>query len=206
MAAIDLGGMAFVGFETYKTVQLSSGGSVQIDFPGKDGKTAPPQPLAPGRRVAVWPGDEGDVDFAQKLQSSGKFETVVGPASVGRILADAKQPSDLKQMTDQEQSDAFSAVCRSAKVDLVFGSRSLGTSSNTNSFSMSRATVTAKADLLGYSCAQHTIVWRDQIALVMNLGGNSTQSSSSELNQAVADAWADRVFEAMGQVPALKSS
>jgi hypothetical protein len=47
-------------------------------------------------------------------------------------------------------------------------------------------------------------VKRDQIILVMNLGGGST-SSSSELNKAAADAWTDRIFAAMAAASARAS-
>jgi len=196
MGVVGVGMGAFSGFEMYKSVQLASGGSVEIEFPGKDGKTSPPQPLAPVRRVAVWPGDEGDVAFAQRLQGSGRFATVVAPASVFQILTDVKGSADLKLMTEEEEGKVFDTLCQRSKVELVLASKSLGASTNDNAFSFSRATVTAKADLLAYSCSQRAIVWRDQIILVMKLGGGST-SSSSELNKAGADAWADRIFSAM---------
>ena len=204
MPLIGAGMAAFSGFEMYKSVQLAGGGSVDIEFPGKDGKTNPPQSIAPVRRVAVWPGDEGDVHFAERLQSSGKFSVVIAPASVSRILSEAKQPADLKQMTEQEQGEAFEAVCHRGRVDLVFGARPLGASTDTNAFSFSRANVTYKADLLGYSCTMKTIVWRDQIALVVNLGGSVP--NTGEMNKAASDAWADRVFEAMGGPPAKRTA
>lgn len=199
MPLVGVGMGALTIFQTYKTVQLAGGGSVEIAFPGKDGKTAPVQPLAPVHRVAVWPGDEGDVHFAERLQGSGKFASVVAPASSARILTEAREPVDLKQMTQQEQGVALDALCRRAHVDLVFGSIALGASENDNSFSFSSANVTYTSDLIGYSCAEHTIVWRDHIALIIHVGGSV--SSTSEMNRAGADAWAERVFAAMGSAP-----
>ena len=151
-------------------------------------------PLPAFRRVAVWPGDEGDVRFAERLQSSARFSSVAAPAAVSAILADAKTPIDLKQLTEQEKAEAFELVCKRAKVEFVFAAVSLGASENNNSFSFSRANVTYTADLLGFSCAQHQIVWRDQMALVLDVGGSV--SNASEMNRAGGDAWADRVLQA----------
>jgi hypothetical protein len=190
-------GMAASGFMAYKTIQLAGGGSLEIEFPGKDGKTVPPQPLPAFRHVAVWPGDEGDVRFAERLQSSARFSSVVAPAAVSAILADTKTAVDLKQLTEQEKGEAFDRVCQRAKVEFIFASTSQGASENSNSFSFQRANITYTADLLGYSCAQHKIAWRDQMALVIDVAGSV--SNTAAMNRAGADAWAERVFQAMGE-------
>src|SRR3954467_7381407 len=63
--AVEAATVGVAGFSIYKTVQTTSGGSVQIAFPGKDGKQSPAQPLPTMRRVAVWPHDQGNVHFAE---------------------------------------------------------------------------------------------------------------------------------------------
>jgi len=199
IAAIPLiayGGMAVSGFMAYKTVQLAGGGSVAIEFPGKDGKTAPPQPLPAFRRVAIWPGDEGEVKFAERLQSSARFAAVVAPAAMSAVLAEDKTPIDLRQLTEQEKGQAFDRICAREKVEFIFAATTEGASSNSNMFSFSAANVTYTSDLFGYSCSQHQIVWRDKMALVVKAAGSV--SNSSEMNQAGADAWSERVFQAMG--------
>jgi hypothetical protein len=197
---IGVGMAAFSGFEMYKSIQLQGGGSVRIEFPGKDGKPSPPPPLEEFRRVAVWPSDEGNVRFAERLRSSGRFAEVVAPAAVSEILASGKVQFDLRQLTEAEQGDAFELVCRRAKVEFVFGSVARGASSNDNGFSFSRANITYIADLLGYSCTRKKIVWRDQIALIVELG--SSMGNTSEMLHASGDAWADRVLTARGEVTA----
>jgi hypothetical protein len=184
-----------VGLSTYKLVQTESGGSVGIDFPkGKDGKVLPPQPLTPVSRAAVWPGDAGTVRFAEKLGQAGL--KVSPPATVLAKLADLHPTVDLNQVTEAERDEAFDAVCKRLGVELVFAARSLGTSSDSNTFSLSRATVTSKADLLAYSCARKQIVWTDQIVLVVELGASHTPTSS-EIAQVGGDAWAERVLIAI---------
>jgi hypothetical protein len=194
MPVLSLGMAAFSGFETYKTVQLANGGSLSIEFPGKDGKTAPPAPIPKATRIAVWPGDEGDVHFADRLGAAGL--QVSSPATVAAALAVEKLPAALKDMTLADQAEAFAAACRRTRAELLFASVSEGTSSNTNSFSFSSANVTLKARLLAFSCAAHGTIWQDEIVLVLVVGGKTP--SGHEINVAASDAWADRVLQAMG--------
>lgn len=200
MPLISVGVTAFQGFEMYKSIQLQGGGSIKVEFPGKGGKPAPAPALAPVRRVAIWPANEGNVQFAERLQRSGRFSQVLAPAAVLPILADLKIASDLRQLTEEEHGAAFGRICHQTKVEFLFASVAHGASSTDNSFSFSRANVTYSADLLGYSCTQQKIVWRDQIALVIELG--SSVPNTSEMLHASGDAWADRVFEAMGALTA----
>ncbi len=181
------------GFEAYKVVQTSTGGSIHVGFVGQDGKENPPQPLPTVRRVAVWPSDEGNVRFAEKLSASGRFD-VTPPARVAVILAGAKMATDLTQLTEREQVDAFETVCQESHADLIFASRALGSSVNANTFSLSRANTTSRADLFAFSCAKRSIIWRDQIALVIDLG--EKVPSTAEIAQAGGDAWAERVMQA----------
>jgi hypothetical protein len=186
---------AAVGLTTYKTVQVvSGGGTFKVGFPGKDGKDAPLMPLPPVKSVAVWPGDQGDVMFAQKLSETRRFQ-VSSPASVSGVLTNKKITADRKLLTEQEQAAAFAVVCDETHAELIFASRNLGTTSNENFLSLSRANVTYQGELLGFSCAQKSGVWREQVALIVEVGGKSPPTAE-ELNQAAAQALVDRVIQA----------
>lgn len=186
-----------VGLSTYKLVQTESGGSVGVDYPkGPDGKVKPPGALAPAVRLAVWPGDESTVRFAEKLEQVGRFK-VTAPATVTARLADVNVPADLNKMTDGERDGAFDIVCKRFGVELVFAERGRGIRQNTNMLSLSRATVTSDIDFLAYSCASHALVWTDHMTLVVGLS-ESHQPTNSELAEVAGDAWADRVMQAMG--------
>lgn len=192
--ATSVAGLGVAGFGMYKAVQLSSGGSVKIGFAtGPDGKKKPPEPLPAGRRVAVWPGSGGEVEFSEHLQRSGRFD-VVPPATVARTLAAGHYSTDLKQLTDGEMSAEFQHVCNAKHVDFVFADRDLGISTNDNMWSLSRANVTAKSDLFGYGCHQQSIVWRDQIIIVMEVGGHT--EATPEVQRIAGDAWAERLLSA----------
>ena len=191
--AASAGIAAYSGFTVYKSVQLTSGGSVSVASQGKDGKAAPAQPLPVVRRVAVWPENEGEVLFSEHLTKSGRYD-VTPPARVSVILADAKIPRNLNELTQAEQTTAFNTVCKVSGAEMIFADRTLGTSADQKNFSLSRANITSTVELLAFSCAQQTMVWRDQMALIVELGGKVP--STGEMMQVAADAWADRVMQA----------
>ena len=191
--AASAGIAAYSGFTVYKSVQLTSGGSVSVAFEGKDGKAAPAQPLPLVRRVAVWPENEGEVIFAERLTKSERYD-VTPPGRVSSILMDAKITRNLNELTQAEQTNAFNTVCKVSGVEMVFADRTLGTSSDQNNFSLSRANITSTVELLAFSCAEQKMVWREQMALIVELGGKVP--STGEMMRVAADAWADRVMQA----------
>ncbi len=199
IAAVPLmiaGEGAAVGYSGYKLVQTGTGGSVGVHFRMNGDKEAPPEALPPLHAVAVWPSTRREVAFAEKLEQAHRFR-VVAPATIFADLADVKVPEDLNQMTDEERNSAFATVCRREHVDMVFAARSLGTTSNDNAFSLSRANVTNSADVMGYSCATKRVAWTDELSLIIELG-SSTPPSDTELATVAGNAWADRVVQAMG--------
>ena len=152
-------------------------------------------PLPAAKKISIWPADEGAVLFAQKLSQSGRFE-VNSPASISGILANQKISADLKTLTAQEQASAFATVCRETQSDMIFDWHNLGSRGNENFLSLSRANVTYDSELVAFACKQRSIVWTEQIIIVVELGGNSPPSSR-EINQAAAEATADRVIQAV---------
>lgn len=198
-ATILLGGCvaAIPIASTYIARTVASAGTsseVEVEFPSKDGKSAGPQALPPTKKVAVWPGDQREVLFAEKLQARGNFTAVATPTAVSAILAEARIPADMKQLTAQEQADAFALVCRRTGAGLVLGERQLGREPDKAAlFSFSRNNKTGNAaDLLAYSCEKHAVIWQDTMSLSAGL------ANISKLNPAGAEAWANRVQQAMG--------
>lgn len=174
----------------------SSSSAVEVQFPSKDGKALPPPSLPQAKKLAVWPGDQREVMFAQKLQESGKFATVTSPASVSAVLIENRIPTDLAQLTAQDQASAFGMVCKRTGAALVLGARQQGPKFNSNLFSFSRANITYSTELLAYSCDRHELIWRDTMELVVGAGGGP--NNAAEMSRAGAQAWAERVEQAMG--------
>lgn len=187
------------GFEAYKIVGTSTGGSVGISFPKKDDKEIPPKPLPLVRRVAVWPDDQDEVHFAEKLMASKRFD-VVTPGHVRVILNEAKISSNLNELTPREQGTALATVCRRAKADLVLASLDAGSVNKSNGLSFINSQKISKSDLLAYSCAQKTIVWQDRMTLIVEVGDKTP--STVEIAKVAGDAWADRIIKAETPPPA----
>ena len=183
-----IAGPAISGFVLYKSVQTVSGGSVDVSFSSRT-----PAPLSSVPRIAVWPGDEGNVRLAELLSSGGK--TITSPSAVSTHISSEGLATNLQLMTETERTTAFAAVCRRAQVDLVLASLTGGVEANANFFSFDRANQTYRASLLAYSCAQRTLIWRDEISVVV--GGGGRMPSSSEISQVTAQAWSERILEAM---------
>jgi hypothetical protein len=181
------------GFEAYKLVGTSTGGSVGVAFPKKADKEIPPQPLPSIRRVAVWPDNEDEVHFAEKLMASKRFD-VVTPGHVRVILNDAKISANLNELTATEQATAMNTVCRRSKADMVLASRDAGSVSKANGLSFTNAQKITKNDLLAFSCAQKTIVWRDQMTLIVEIGDKTP--STVEIAKVAGEAWANRIIAA----------
>lgn len=186
--------VGLTGFTVYKTVQSTNGGSIGIAFPSVDGKESPPSPIPKGRRAAIWPGDPVEVYFAEKLEASGSFD-VTPPSRVSLVLKDAKITSDIEQLTKAERVAAFKAVCRASNVNLVFARQKLGSSFDAGFFKLSRSNTTNKNNLMGFSCAQGSVVWREQMAIIVeDLGPKSP--AADEVNKAAGEGWAERVVNA----------
>jgi hypothetical protein len=186
------------GYEAYKLVQTSEGGSVGVSFAKTDGKEAPPKPLPPARHVAIWPGDEHERYLAEQLQKSGQF-TVDTPGKVRVILANANISTNIKDLTDAERIGAFSIVCRKTRSDLVLAARDAGSVNHANSLSLSPANRVMTADLMAFSCAQRTVVWRDEMNLKVEIGDKTP--STEAIAKVGGDAWADRIVAAETRPP-----
>jgi hypothetical protein len=181
------------GFEAFKLVQTSTGGSVGVSFPQKDGQEIPPQPLPLVKRVAVWPNDENEMYLAENLMASKRF-AVTTPGKVRVILANAKISPNIKDLTAQEQLAAFSVVCRNARTDLILAARDAGSVNHSNGLSFSNADKITKSDLMVFSCANHAVVWRDEMTLKVELGDK--MPTTAEISKIGGDAWAARIIAA----------
>lgn len=197
-AAIPLlmvGDVAITGFGAYKTVQITTGGSVSIEFPSHDGKVEPPPPLPRVQRVAIWPGNRGEVMLADRLTSSGDF-TVTPPDVVASVIKKRDISSELSQLTANEQRSAFTTVCQTTHVQQVYASIDQGTSSSGNWWSLKRAEATTSAQLLAFSCADDKVISKEKMQLVISSGSSSPPVE--EVYKIAANAWADRIMQAQG--------
>lgn len=181
------------GFQAYKLVETSTGGSVGVAFPKKDGKEVAPRPLPVVQRVAVWPDDETEVFLAEKLMAAKHFD-VVTPNRVRAILTEAKITTNINGLTTREQISAFRLVCRHSGADLVLASRDAGSVTRHNGLSFARPQKISKSALLAYSCARRRLIWHDEMTLVVEIGDK--MPLSGDIEKVAGDAWAGRILAA----------
>lgn len=194
MLATTAAGTAFSGFAIYKAVQTSTGGRVRVAFgTGVEGEVPPADPLPMARRVAVWPGDEMQVKFAERMEASGRYE-VVTPGAVARTLAARQIPVILAQLTTEEKRQSMLTVCREHRADLIFAAQGEGVSTNANMFSFGRGTMTDNYGLTAFDCRSEQFAWREKMAIVQEVG--STTTPAGEVATIAGEAWAERILEA----------
>lgn len=195
LMAATVAGYAVTGFALFKTVQTSTGGAVRIGFGSAEGADAPPpaMPLPAAGSIAVWPGDEKEVEFADRLSATGRFQ-ITSPSAVARTLSARDIPTNMNHLTIAERAEAYETVCRAHGVDLVFIAKDEGTSSESNIFSLRRANLTQTYDLEAYDCRTGSIAWSDRMAVVYEVGGSTPPAG--EIAAIAGQAWAERVLEA----------
>ena len=198
--SVVLGGcVAAIPAASVAVARLSPGlfknSSIEVKFPSKENKALPPQPLAQAKKVAIWPGEQREVLLAERLQNSGKFTSVTSPATVSGILGESRTPTDLSLLTNADQATSFGMICRRTGANLVFGARQEGRTANSSLFTFSQA-ITHSAELLTYSCDKHEVIWRDAMAVIVGTGGGP--DTPTEMAKVSADAWAERILQAMG--------
>lgn len=149
-------------------------GPVRVVFQDKNGAEIALAPLPPAKRVAVWPGNQDEESFADKISS--RF-TVTTPGVVKALFASAHLANtDLATVTNAELAEGFAVVCRKSNNDLVFADRSLG------------ANDTA---LLAYSCRSGSIVWNQELRFQGITSENIAQAPELGVSE-----WARRVLDA----------
>lgn len=154
-----------------------AGSAMSVVFRDKSGKESPVEPLPVAKKVAVWPGDESEVDFARKI--STRFD-VTTPGVVASLLAEGKINQKLTAATTAPQlSSGFQFVCDRTRTDLVFASWETGK---------------LKADIVTYGCKQRAIVWTEQIELIAPHG--ITSDTSAQAQDLADGAWANRILDA----------
>ena len=157
--------------DDYKTA-----GAPSVVFRDKTGNVVPVEPLPPAKKVAVWPGDESEVHFADKI--AARFD-VTTPGVVASMLAASKINPNLASALPAQRASVFQVVCTKTHADLVFASWETGR---------------LKADIVAYGCTQHSIVWDEQIELLAPHG--VTSDMVAQVQDMADTAWARRVLDA----------
>lgn len=138
--------------------------------------TVAPQPLSEARTVAVWPQDEGEKIFAQRIAQGA---IVYGPDQIVPILESVR--INPRQVTDEQRLVGLNAICDKTRVERVYGGRN----------SKKESSTIFSVELFAYSCQEKSFTWLDKELLVAPGG------PSPALESVAAVAWANRVLLAL---------
>ena len=193
MLATQAAGLGMGAFAVTKSVQLSTGGSVEMaigenEVPGQDKMV-----LAEISKVAIWPGNEAEVFTADKLQGSKAFDLIVTPSKVGRAINQANLDREVGNLTQTEMLQAFQTVCKKTGAEAVVAFKNLGVESHTNAWSFDRPSMDFKGAIFIYALQANQIVFSSTMELKMNLGGNTP--NQQEVQKKAGEMLADKLIE-----------
>ena len=193
MIATQAAGLGMGVFAVTKTVQLSTGGSVEMaigdnEVPGQNERV-----LADISKLAVWPGDEGEVLTANKLEQSKAFDLIVTPSKVGRALSEANLDREIGNLTQAEMFQAFQTVCLKTGAEAIVAFKDLGMEGQANAWSFSRPSLDYKGKIFIYALQPNQIIFSSAANLKMHLGG--TIPNQQEVREKASEMLADKLIE-----------
>ena len=169
MMAVNAG---VVAHSVTKTVQMSTDGDVEMVIGENEVVGKNKQVLNKISRLAIWP-DEGMVVVADELQKSKVFSLIATPSKTGRVLDGSGFERRVSNLTYSEKTAAFKAVCEKTKTEAIVIFENLGTSSDMNMWSFSRASRGFKGKIVIYELQSNQIIFNSITEMKMNLGGST---------------------------------
>lgn len=193
MAAPILIGAAAAGGMVFKTIQTSTGGSVEVAVDTKGLPLGQKERFRQIKRLAVWPDGGGmSVAFSEELTGRSGFQ-IITPSRVSQALQARRQTDDLTKMTRGEVSQVMNAICLDTGAQGVIYGRATGGGQNMNMFSLERANVTRTFSVMVHAARDENPFMQFPVTLKVNVGGNS--SSETELVNLMAKEVARALLE-----------
>ena len=209
--AVAVGMVAGGVFVVYKTVQLATGGEVEVRFaettiPANDQAT-----LSRARRIAVWPTPDpyavanwwpggGDIRLTEELQRYGHFD-VVTPHTVKKTAASYGVSTELTELTQRERLQAFETVGNALHADLILYHPlgSWGYDMKPLSFKRGEGTIAFSINV--YSTSSRSLIWEQKGQFVI-IGGRKTifgKPEGEEMQQILTSAVAEKFVSVTGR-------
>ncbi len=189
-----LASQAAVGaFAVTKTVQLSTGGSVEMSIGENEVPGQNVMVLAEVSKLAIWPSDEGEVFAANKLEQSKAFDLIVTPSKVGKAISEANLDREIGNLTQTEMLQTFQTVCQKTGAEAVVAFKNLGMESHANAWSLSRPSLDYKGRIFIYALQTNQIIFSSTANLKMNLGGST--ANNQEVREKAGEMLADKLLE-----------
>ncbi len=197
VAALPVALLATSGFQTYKAIQTSTGGSVEVRFQDSAAKGDEQRPVVSIKRLAVWPGGSVNVKLAELLQKNGSYE-VTTPNTVKTALEKTNNQSiTFDQLTENEKTQLFMQTGKTLGVDGILVYEERGGSSDIKYWSFGRAEATTDFTLRIVSPEIGKVIWVQDGQIVSKVG--SKVPPSGEVEQIVASACVEKILIALGK-------
>lgn len=175
LAAIPLlmaANAGIVAHSVTKTVQMSTDGSVEMAIGENEIVGKNKLVLAKINKLAIWP-DEGMVYVADELQKSKTFVLIATPSRTGKVIDQSGFDRRISNLTHTEKMLAFQTVCGKTETEAVIVFENLGTSTNMNMWSFSRASMDFEGKILIYELFSNQIIFSSITKMKINLGGST---------------------------------
>lgn len=177
----------------FKTVQLNSGGSMEVTIDDSKLTDETKTQLRSIKSIAVWPVQGGaSVGIAEALSEGGRFK-VISPATVASALKKLNLTDDLKQMTSSEAKEVFNKVCHETKSDALIFAKLTGQESNDNMMSLERANMIFNFNTTIYGFSKNGSILELPSSAKILIGDKIT-ASNDEINSSMQKAIAEKVI------------
>jgi len=193
MIATQAVGIGMGAFAVTKTVQLSTGGSVEMGIGENEAPGQNKRVLADISKLAIWPGDEAEVFTANKLQGAKAFDLIVTPSKVGRAINQSNLDREIRNLTQTEMLQTFQTVCQKTGAEAVVAFKNLGMESHTNAWSFDRPSVDFKGRIFIYAVQPNQIIFSSTAQMKMHLGGSTP--NQQEVREKAGEMLADKLIE-----------
>jgi uncharacterized protein YgiM (DUF1202 family) len=200
MPLLSVASFASAGFDIYKGVQLTTGGSAEMRF--KEAKDSPKiseedkRFLVSVKRTAIYPGTTDQVALAEALAKNKDYD-VIGPYSVRKVMSESDRYLDLKEMTNEERIQYASRLCNALKADGLFALTTSEGAVKSHAWSMERGEVAVDFRVELISASRKKIVWYQTGELILKVGAN--KPAEKEVADFMALAVVDKFLEDIGK-------
>lgn len=191
-----VGLMAGEGFLIYKTVQLSTGGEVEVRFEESKPSLKNKEALSSLQRLAIYPSAKEAVMLAEHLSKSGKCE-IISPFTVKEALRELGGPANLEGMLKSEKRKYMLEICAVVKADGIFLLSSGGEKADAKVWSFSRPEISWGFHIALYASKYKGIIWSEKGDVVLE--GSSKIPPKIEIQGILASALAEKFLEDSGK-------
>lgn len=197
---LNVASFAAGGFDIYKGVQLTTGGSAEMRF--KEPKGAPKisegdkKFLSSINRPAVYPGTTDQVALAEALAKNKEYD-VIGPYSVRKAMSESDKFLKLEEMTEEERAAYAVRLCNTLKADGLLVLLTSEGATKMHNWSLDRPEIAVDFKIELISPSRKKIVWSRDGELVLKFGSN--KPAEKEVADFMASAIISKFLEDIGK-------